>query len=315
METKVSFAVVGAFVLLLSAAAIGVLLWLGSGRISQRSYDTYLAFFGESVSGLNVHAPVKYRGVDVGSVREIGLDPSDPERVRLVLDIQRGAPVKEDTVAVLSMQGLTGIAFVDLGGGSRESPTLRPDPKLGIPVIRTAPSLMRRLDTAATTLLGDLDQTSQRVSSLLDEQTRRSLQQTLRELGVVVHTLAARSQVIDAGLVGAGRTFENTARASAELSRLIERIGRSADAVERMAGEVSQAGAAARAALDGVRGAVERARGGVEHVSGEALPELGRLVADMRETTVSLGRVARELERNPSALVLGRPPAPPGPGE
>ena len=126
METKVNYAIVGAFVLLLSGAIVAGVLWISSGRTERKDYDTYLAYFTESISGLNEHAPVKYKGVAVGSVREIALDPTDPQRVRLVLAIERGVPIKEDTVAVLSVQGLTGIAFLDLGGGSRESPLLRP---------------------------------------------------------------------------------------------------------------------------------------------------------------------------------------------
>ena len=91
METKVSYTIVGAFVVVLSAAIVAGVLWISSGRAAGKNYDTYLAYFTESVSGLNRQAPVKYRGVDVGSVREIGLDPDDPQRVQLVLAIERGA--------------------------------------------------------------------------------------------------------------------------------------------------------------------------------------------------------------------------------
>ena len=61
----------------------------------------------ESVSGLNPNAPVTYRGVDVGKVREIAIDREDPARVRVLLDIEGGTPVKEDTVAILVSQGIT----------------------------------------------------------------------------------------------------------------------------------------------------------------------------------------------------------------
>ncbi len=301
METKVNYAVVGAFVVLLGAAGVAGVLWLGSGGAAKKEYRTYLAYFGESVSGLSVHAPVKYRGVEVGLVREIGLDTADAERVRVVLDVDAAAPVKEDTVAVLSVQGLTGIAYLDLGGGSRDSPRLQAKPGEPYPVIRTGPSLLRRLDTAATALLADLDRTAGRVNDVLDDRTRAELRGAVADLHVA--------------LAAAARTLENTAQASAELSRLVERIGRSADALERMAGEVAQAGASARTAFDGARGAVESAGAGARRLGGESLPELERLVAEMRETAAALGRVGSELERNPNALLMGRPAVPPGPGE
>jgi phospholipid/cholesterol/gamma-HCH transport system substrate-binding protein len=82
----------------------------------QQKYELYLAVEEESVAGLNPSAPVKYSGVEIGKVRSITLDPQDPQRVDLLLAIAQGAPIKQDTVAVLKAQGLTGIAYVDLSG-------------------------------------------------------------------------------------------------------------------------------------------------------------------------------------------------------
>jgi phospholipid/cholesterol/gamma-HCH transport system substrate-binding protein len=315
METKVSYPVVGAFVVLLSAAFVAGVLWLGSSRRSGKEYETFVAYFGESVSGLNVRAPVKYKGVEVGSVREMGIDPVDPERVRLVLDIERAIPIKQDTVAVLSVQGLTGIAFVELDGGSRDAPPLAPDPATGQRAIPTGPSLLRRLDTAATTLLSDLDQVAVSIGGVLDAPTRAALRRTIRDLDTLVHTVAARSRAIDAALLSAARTLEQTAEASARLSATVERIGRGAEAVERAGAEVASAGAAARAALAEVQRGVTAAGAGAEQVNAETLPEVARFLAEAREASATLGRVARELERNPSMLVVGRSAARPGPGE
>jgi phospholipid/cholesterol/gamma-HCH transport system substrate-binding protein len=87
----VNYALVGAFVLVLGAALIAGVLWLASGGAFQKKYDLYLAIVDESVAGLNLNAPVKYSGVDVGKVREIRLDPRNPERVNLLFAIERGA--------------------------------------------------------------------------------------------------------------------------------------------------------------------------------------------------------------------------------
>ncbi len=304
METKVNFAIVGVFVLLLSAAIIAGVLWISSGRTDRKEYDTYLAYFSESVSGLNLNASVKYKGVQVGSVREIGLDPDDPQRVRLLLGIERGVPIKQDTIAVLSVQGLTGIAFVDLGGGSRESPLLQPQEPGGYPVIPTGPSLLRRLDAGATALVADFSQTAQSLNQLVDAETRAALQRTIRDLDSVVRIFAARSKEIDASLADAATTLGHTAHASADLGPLVQQVARSAAAVERAAAEIARAGASARTTLDGVG-----------QLGAETLPELQRLLAEARALTASLGRVAQELERSPNALVMGRPSPPPGPGE
>mgnify|MGYP003519689553 CR=1 FL=1 len=148
MEEKVNFAVVGLFVLVLGTALIGGVLWLSSGRTYGTSYDIYQTFMKESVAGLNLNAPVRYRGVEVGRVKSIALAPGNVEQVQVTLAIKSGTPIKVDTIAVLSTQGLTGIAFVDLTGGSRNSAQLTVDSGAPYPVIRTGPSLMVRLDAS-----------------------------------------------------------------------------------------------------------------------------------------------------------------------
>ena len=301
METKVNYALVGAFVLTLSVAIVAGVLWIASGRTSRKDYDTYLAYSSESVSGLSRQAPVKYKGVEVGAVREIGLDPEDPQNVRLELAIERGVPIKQDTVAVLSVQGLTGIAFLDLEGGSKDSPLLTAAEPGGYPVIATRPSLFRRLDTQVTALVADLSRAAQNVNQILDDDTRAALQRTASDLDTVVHAVAARSKAIDTVLVDAARTLENSARASAQLTDLTRQVGRSADAVER--------------AAEALRATASDATGGVQQFRADTLPALQRLLAEARAVTASLGQLAQELERSPNALVVGREPMPPGPGE
>jgi phospholipid/cholesterol/gamma-HCH transport system substrate-binding protein len=178
MEEKVNFAVVGVFVLVLSAAFIGGVLWLSSGKSYRTSYDIYRIFMTESVAGLNQNAPVRYRGVQVGRVQKIALAPGNVELVQVTLAIESGTPVKTDTVAMLQTQGLTGIAFVELQGGSREAPELLAKDGQPYPVIETGPSLRVRLEDSlvdaahflknAALISEDLPQLSQRIQRSAD---------------------------------------------------------------------------------------------------------------------------------------------------
>jgi len=315
MESRVNRAAVGAFVLLLTGAGIAALLWLGSGRLSRKSYDTYLAFFSESVAGLNVRAPVKLRGVEVGAVREIAIDRADPGRVRVVLSIERGTPVTEDTWAVLQTQGLTGIGFVELGGGSPSAAPLRARPGEAFPTISTRPSFLARLDLAAASLAGDLGRVTASLNETLDPETRQALRASAADLARILHTLAQRSRDLDAATVAAAEMLRNGARASAALPALVERVGRSAEAVERMGNELAETGVAARAAVQEARGVVGQVREGVARFDAEVVPDVRALVSDLRDASASVARVTAELERDPRALVAGRAEPPPGPGE
>jgi phospholipid/cholesterol/gamma-HCH transport system substrate-binding protein len=304
----VNYALVGAFVLVLSAALIAGVLWLASGGAFQKKYDLYLAIEDESVAGLNLNAPVKYSGVDVGKVRQIQLDPDNPERVILLFAIERGTPIKDDTVAVLKTQGLTGIAYVELSGGARDAPLLRATAGNDYPVIRTKPSLSARLENVLTTVLAKLDSTSSTISALLSEENRAAFTSALADISSVARTIAARKSTLDAGMASAARTFENTSRATAQLGPALDRIGRSADAVEKMGNEVALAGTTAGKTVETVGADVKR-------FTAETLPEFERLLGEMSVLATSLRRLSEKIEGSPGGLLLGRRPVQPGPGE
>jgi len=314
MRARPSYAIVGAFVLGLAAVAIVVALWLASGGVSLERHDRYIARFEESVSGLSRGAAVKYRGVPVGTVREMALDAAEPDRVRVVLEVARGTPITQETVAVLVFQGLTGIATVDLAGGGRGSPPLLPTRGEPYPVIRTALSTLRRLEVGVTALLADLGETARSANALLDDETRLALHGAVADVQQLVHAVAGRSSDVEAAVGDAAESLRHAAEASARLPALVARIGRGADAVEQVADEVGRVGAATRAAVEEVSGAAQGARRAVEQLNGESLVDLQRLLAEMTDATAALGRLSRELERNRGALLGGQQP-PPGPGE
>jgi len=308
MEDKVNYALVGVFVLALGAALIAAVLWLAAGTYGQKRFETYEAVIQESVSGLNIDAPVKYLGVDVGKVREIRLDPKNPQHVQLMLLIERGTPVKQDTEAVLRTQGLTGIAYVELSGGGVDTPLLVAPPDGGLPTIRSKPSLSARIENVVTTVLGDLDRTSTSLNAVLDEENRTKFKKMLADTAELTRTLAAQKDALGAGIANASRTAGSLAQASEQVAPMIARVNSAADAVQKMADDVS------RASDDASRTLV-RADTGIKQLSNESLPELERLLAELNVLASSLRRLSERTERDPSSLLLGNRSLRAGPGE
>lgn len=320
MEPKVSYALVGAFVIILVGALAGIVLWLGEGDL-QKTYDRYHAYMKESVSGLSVNSPVKYRGVEVGRVKEIVLNPDNPEEVRLTLDIVRGTPVKEDTLAVLDTQGLTGLATVNLSGGSKGSPPLQAQPGQEYPVIKSGSSLLFRLDMAIsrllseqslTRLLDNLNALTQNATAVIDEDNRAMLRQILKDLSTLVQTLAAQSAQADKGVRSAVQTAENLAALTDAMNKqipaMLKRIDKSVAALQTTMEEMARAGKT-------VGSVVRDTRPDLEQFTRQTLAEAGLLVSELRQATATLNRLAQDLEREPNALIVGRPPRPKGPGE
>jgi phospholipid/cholesterol/gamma-HCH transport system substrate-binding protein len=302
-------------------------LWLASGGALQKKYDLYLAIEDESVAGLNLNAPVKYNGVDVGKVQEIRLDSDNPERVNLLFAIERGTPINQDTVAVLKTQGLTGIAYVELSGGTRASAPLRATAQGQYPVIRTKPSLSARLENVLTTVLAKLDSTTSNINAILSDENRAAFKTTLADIAAVSRTIAARKDTLDAGIANAARTFENASRVTAQAGLAIERIARNAEAIERQVGRVTERIGRSAEAVEKMGDAVARTSTGagktfdavgadVKHFTAETLPELERLLGELSVLSTSLRRLSEQTERNPSGLLFGRSRRPPeGPGE
>ena len=303
-----NYAVVGAFVLILGAVLVAGILWLASGGDFQKKYDLYLAIEDESVAGLNLNAPVKYNGVDVGKVREIKLDSGKPERVNLLFAIERGTPIKEDTVAILKTQGLTGIAYVELSGSDNNSPPLLATAGSKYPVIRTKPSLSARLENMLTTVLAKLDSTSNNINAILSNENQAAFKSSLADIATVSHTIAARKDSLDAVITYASHTLENTSRATAQAGPVIERIGRSAEAIEKMGNEVALTSGSAGKTVNSIGADVKR-------FTAETLPELERMLGELSVLSTSLRHLSEQTGRNPSSILFGRQPVPEGPGE
>jgi phospholipid/cholesterol/gamma-HCH transport system substrate-binding protein len=122
METDKHYFVEGLFIIGLSLAAAFFLVWLESAGHSDDVL--YRIHFAESVSGLALGDPVSFHGVNVGTVRNIAIDTADPRLVQVDVSLQKNAPVKTDTKAILKMKGITGVVFVDLTGGGTDARTL-----------------------------------------------------------------------------------------------------------------------------------------------------------------------------------------------
>ena len=299
---------VGVFVLFLGGVLVAGALWLASGGALHKQYSLYLAIEDESVAGLNLQAPVKYSGVDVGKVRGIRLDSANPQRVYLLLAIEHGTPIKEDTIAVLKTQGLTGIAYVELSGGARDSPPLLATAAHEYPVIRTKPSLSARLENVLTTVLAKLDGTSSNINDILSDENRAAFKSALADIATVTRTLAARKDTLDAAIADAARTFKNASRATEQMEAVVDRIGRGADAVEKMGNDVASTSASAGRTVDSVGADLTR-------FSAETLPEVERLLGEIRILSASLRRLSEQTERDPRGLLFGRKAVTAGPGE
>jgi phospholipid/cholesterol/gamma-HCH transport system substrate-binding protein len=293
METKARYILVGSFTLAAMAALLGFLLWLAQVEIN-RSYAQYDIVF-DTVSGLSQDSVVRYNGVDVGTVLAIDLDRDNPQFVRVRIEISAATPVRQDTVATLSSQGVTGVSFVALEGGSPASDPLRTIPPAPVPVIASKPSVVQELTDAAPDLLKEAIALIEDVRKFTTPENREAIASILQNVESVtdrVDTLATRADTL---LASAEATL---ARADAALTSA-EAAFSSADTVIK--DDIPSL-------VDGLKATVADVGETAEELKAFAqtgLPQFRDLAADARKVVASIGAVADRIGRDPGRFLLG----------
>jgi phospholipid/cholesterol/gamma-HCH transport system substrate-binding protein len=122
MESDRHYFIEGVFVIVFSVAIAFLFVWLA--KTGNKDDVLYRVRFAESVSGLSLGDPVKFLGVDIGTVKTMKIDPLDPNKVQVDISLRKDAPVKTDTRATLKLKGITGVFFIELSGGSAKAQTL-----------------------------------------------------------------------------------------------------------------------------------------------------------------------------------------------
>src|ERR1700729_3007692 len=141
MENKANYVAVGAFVLACVIGLVVTILWLAGVQYSQE-YAYYQSYFKGAVTGLGKGTITRYNGIEVGRVTNLEFDPTDPQRVIVTMQVQPNLNIREDSVASIDSQGLTGGSFVEISGGTSKSPLLVAKEGQRYPVIRTKQSTL-----------------------------------------------------------------------------------------------------------------------------------------------------------------------------
>jgi phospholipid/cholesterol/gamma-HCH transport system substrate-binding protein len=315
MEIRASYLLVGSVVLALLAGLAGFSVWLVKADVDRQT-ALYEIVFAGTVSGLRQGGQVLYRGIPVGRVAEIRIDPENVENVLVTAEIERSTPITKDTVATLEMQGITGIAYVQLRGGTRESVRLNPDakPRPRIPSRRSA---LEQVFESGPELLARGVALVDRLSLLLDEKNVGAIGATLNHLETFTATLAQGSDKVDATLGGATKAAHQVQETAADLQRLITDVrgltGSVDQQVEGVSGNLDKSLTEARSAAAAMHQAADRLNGLIgdlhqplDDFAGTGLYEFTQLVGETRLLVAALSRITKEFERDPAGFLIGR---------
>ena len=301
METRANYVLVGSFVLALIAAAFGFVIWLA--RIDlQHEPQTYLVYFSGSVSGLQIGSEVQYRGVPVGRLTDIRIDPQNIERIRVTLELNEGTPVKSDTYATLGLQGITGVAYIQLKGGTQNAPDLMAQDKDEYPVIPSRPSGLEQVLDRAPELLERAIVISERLEQLLSEKNINGISSSIDNINTTTQILANRTKQID-------QAIADGAEAVASLRKLTTDLSKDAGSLTTSAQEAFKDAKKALDAFgkvaDNMQALVTENRPALRDFSQTGLYEFTQFLSEARSLIVNLSRLSAQLERDPAQFLFG----------
>lgn len=301
METRANYVLIGAFTLFGILGSLGLFLWLAKVE-ADRQYAYYDILF-DSVSGLGEAGDVRYNGLLVGQVARLSLDDADPGKVRVRIEIDASTPVKTDTIVTLELQGITGISYVSLAGGSAGAKPVAAPPGGEVPVIAAQPSAVQSLFEGTPKLLAKAITLLEHVDEMAGPENRAAF-------GEILGNLASASGQLDSVL-------GNFAQLSAELSGVSAKLAEFSGQLDAVASGATTTLASADETMKSARVAIDRAQTVIDEMAatlqsaravfdsanGVMTEQIPGLIADLRSTAGTVDTVVGDVGGKAGTLI------------
>jgi phospholipid/cholesterol/gamma-HCH transport system substrate-binding protein len=247
----------------------------------------------ESVSGLSRDASVKYRGVDVGVVETIRINPENSEEVELLLRVKKETPIKEDMFVILKFYGLTGLAFIEIEGGSKTSPLLKSQ-NGETPIIKSAPSIYTRLNESLPDIAQKLSAALGKINVLLNEESLANIRESIDNIKEISFYIKNYKDDVDT-LLEKGVVMEGKAISS------FNKVADAADEVKRVASDIEKS--------------LQRGDYNIKEMSSPTFEQTNELLDELQSLAAELEEMVLSLQRNPRDIFLKQTTPKLGPGE
>lgn len=299
METRANYVLIGGFTLLASIFLLLFALWAAKFS-SDRNWREYQVVFSEAVTGLTEGGSVQYNGISVGTVDKLSLVPDDARKVVALLKLKADTPVKVDTRAKLSQQGITGVPFILLSGGSPQAAPLEPGPNDEIPIIRTEPSALQNIADTANRLV-------ERMDHLLSEENIRRISATLDNLEQATGSIAGQKEDIAALIVNAREVTDGLKLTVGKANGVIDGVDRNLIArLPPLMDRIDSTVAKLDSAAGNADALIAENRPAINSFANDGLAQLGPTLAELRRLIRDLRNLSDRLEDRPASYILGR---------
>ncbi len=291
MEPKARFVLVGVFVSLFAMIGIAIVLWIVGAGSSSRQYDIYVVRTDNSVGGLNKDADVRYKGVKVGKVISINIDKKNPQYIEIYIAVEKDLPIKTDTKAKISSNGLTGIAYINLIGGSRNKPLLKSISKKRYPVIKTVPTTLEKLSVLAADVMNNTNKLLSRLNILFNgdminniHKTVRNIEKTSKNMEDIVINLQKTQAKLNNLIDNTNTTVTDIKSEFKSIDDLVQNLNKLTKDTDNL---------------------LKRNGQNIEAFTTNGFENINKTFTDLRKTSDALRELLMELKQNPSLIIKG----------
>jgi phospholipid/cholesterol/gamma-HCH transport system substrate-binding protein len=299
MDRDANYVAVGAFVLLVIAMAVSFVFWY-TDQQDKHTYQRYEIYFPGSVSGLTAGSPVRYLGVDVGKVARIMLDPLQHKTVQVTADIDSTAPIDDRTRASLSLQGVTGLLFVDLEQDPKAESTGVMEQGQRYPMIRSRRSDFDVLLSNLPALTTHLVELADHFNQVFSDDNVRSLKATLQNVRVASEHLPSTVREVQLLVADVRRTTQEVQGTMLELRSV---IAEDSPDVKAAVANIRLITANLASTTQRLNSFVTENEPGASRFTQQSLPELEQLLRESRQAVRDFRDLSRSLKRDPSQLI------------
>ena len=294
MERDVRYITVGVVVAFLVAALVAFAGWT-AGTFDRQAGDRYTLYAEGDVHGLSQGSDVRYRGMEVGRVLALRVSRSRPDRIKVDIEVQGGLPVTRRTRVTIRPQGITGLSFISLRTPTAQAPPPTTPAGERYPVLRAEASRFDRLMEEVPALVERLNAVADRAQQLLSADNRQRVATLLRRANAAAARVEAAAAETDALAERADETLAKVDRTVTASADVLPELEAAMSNFRRLSGRLDRL--------------VARNEANLDRFTGEGLGELHKFLRDGRQTLEELGRLARELEQDPSRLFYAPRPS------
>ncbi|MBD8876417.1 MlaD family protein [Roseibium polysiphoniae] len=219
METRANYIIIGAFMMATLVSAFGFVYWLAATAESRENVFLKIVF-PAPVTGLPVGGQVLFNGIKVGDVSSLDFDPDNPKVVIATVRVKPTTPLRDDTVATLNFTGLTGVAYVDLNGGSLDAPLLLHPGSDEVPTIKAERSLFDDIVGGARDVLTKAESTMSTIDELLQE-NGPAIGKTVQNIETFSGALASNSDGISDFMASMASVSDAVSKLSTRMEGLV----------------------------------------------------------------------------------------------